>query len=156
MKNFLQRIKENRQVTDVVAILIVALILAIPIFYQNNNLYFDDGSQHLMRAYHTYKAILQNGSGKVISSFTNGFGYSWDLFYGPLSADLIMFFGILFRSFNLGFKIGMLFLLFLAGFFMYRFILEMMDNRNTACLAGIIYMTSPYFFTDVYVRHAMR
>lgn len=116
----------------------------------------DDGSQHLMRSYETYQSILQNGSGTIISNFVNGFGYSWNLFYGPLSTYFIMIFGIVFGSFNLGFKIGFFLIIFFTGIFMYKFVYEMTENKETALLAGIIYMTAPYFFTDIYVRHAVR
>lgn len=50
----------------------------------------------------------------------------------------------------------MLFLiLFSAGACLYKLVYCMTDNRNTALLAGIIYITTPYFFTDIYVRHAL-
>lgn len=46
-------------------------------------------------------------------------------------------------------------IVFLAGVSLYKLVYCMTDNRNTALLAGIIYITSPYFFTDIYVRHAL-
>lgn len=152
MKKILHKIKEWK----ILLILVVAVILAVPIFHKNNDIYLDDGSQHLMRAYGTYKSLLQNGSGNVISDFANGFGYSWNLFYGPLSAYLIILFGVIFGSFNIGFKIVMFLIIVAAGACMYKLVCEMTENKDTAVLAGIIYMTSPYFFTDIYVRHAIR
>ena len=54
----------------------------------------DDGIQHIARASGTYFSMLGNGffSGNVISSFSNNFGYSWNLFYGPLAAYGIIIF----------------------------------------------------------------
>ena len=150
----LDKVKQNRSVIDIIAIFVVALILAMPVFHKKVDLYFDDGSQHLMRAYHTNQTILQKENTNVIPSFTNGFGYSWNLFYGSLSSDLLMILGSIF-TFQLGFKIAIFLLLFLAGMAMHKFVFELTDNRNTACLASFIYMTSPYFFTDLYIRHAM-
>lgn len=147
--------KENRRYVDIVAILIVSFLLLIPSFNPKHDIYLDDGSQHLMRAYYTYQSILQNGSGNVIPHFTNGFGYSWNLFYGPLSSYLIMIMGVIFGTFNFGFKMALFFILFLAGWFMYQFVREMTDKENTALLAAMIYITSPYFFTDIYIRHAI-
>jgi len=156
MKKVLQKIKENRMIVDTIIILIVAFLLSTPLLNDKINVYCEDGRQHLTRAYHTYQSILQNGSGNVISSFTNGFGYSWDLFYGPLSSNFIMILGIVLGNFNLGLKMAIFFIVFLAGLFMYKLVHEMTDYPNTALLASIIYMTSPYFFTDLYIRHAMR
>lgn len=151
----LHKMKENRKLVDGTFLLIVALIISIPMFRAKNDLYLDDGSQHLMRAYYNYQSILQNGKETIIPTFTNGFGYSWNLFYGPLSSDFIMVLGVISGSFNLGFKLATLLIFSLAGIFMYKFVYELTENRNTALLAGIIYITSPYFFTDIYIRHAM-
>lgn len=151
----LHKIKENRKRIDCAFLLIVALLVSIPMFHAQNDVYLDDGSQHLMRAYYNYQSILQNGKETVIPAFTNGFGYSWNLFYGPLSSDFMMSFGVLLGNFNLGFKLATFLIFGLAGIFMYKFIYELTENRNTALLAGTIYITSPYFFTDIYIRHAM-
>ena len=155
MKKLLHKVKENRKIVDKILILFVAFLLFSPMLNPQIDIFLDDGSQHLMRAYYSYQSILQTGTETVISSFTNGFGYSWNLFYGPLSSDFIMVLGIIFGTFNLGLKMAIFFILFLSGVFMYQLVQEMTENRNTALLAGMIYMTSPYFFTDIYVRHAM-
>lgn len=148
--------KQNRMQSDIIALFIVTLILSIPMFASHYDIYLDDGSQHLMRAYGTYQSMKQNGNGTILSNFVNGFGYSWNLFYGPLSTYFIMITSFLFGGFNLGFKLTMCLIIFLAGCLMYKFINEMTDSRNTGLLAGILYMISPYFFTDIYIRHAVR
>lgn len=155
MKKILHKIKENKMMLHAGLLLLVALLLSIPMLHPQTDIYLDDGSQHLMRAYHSYQSILKNGTETVILDFASGFGYSWNLFYGPLSSDFIMLLGVIFGSFNLGFKIAIFLILFFAGILMYKLVHEMTENKNTALLAGIIYMTSPYFFTDLYVRHSM-
>lgn len=156
MKKWFHTIKENRNVADIAGIFFVAFLLSIPLFHKNIDLFFDDGSQHLMRAYGTYQSIAQNGKGNIIFDFANGFGYSWNLFYGPLSTYLIILMSLLVGAFNTGLKMVMFVILFLAGGLMYKFVKEMTQQKNTACLASILYMTSPYFFTDIFVRHAVR
>ena len=156
MKKFWDKIKENRNLLDNIFLFLIAIILCIPMFGSGNDIFFDDGSQHLMRAYGSYRSVVQNETQNIISDFANGFGYSWNLFYGPLSADCIIVMSLLFGTFNLGFKITMFAILSLAGCLMDKFVKEMTEDRNTALLAGIIYMTSPYFFTDIYIRHAIR
>lgn len=155
MEKILHQLKEKRKIVDLVVICIVTFLLSIPNLSENLNLYFDDGCQHLMRAYGAYQTILRGENGNIISDFANGFGYSWDLFYGPLSEYLLLILGVVAKSFNAGFKILTYLLLFLAGRFMYQCVHEMTDNRNTALLAAIVYITSPYFFTDIYIRHSL-
>ncbi len=155
MKNLRHKIKEDRITVDIICLLLLAILLSLPMFRQEKDIFFDDGSQHLMRAFGTYQSIVQNGNENIISDFVNGFGYSWNLFYGPLSVDIIIVISLIVGAFNLGFKITMCAILFLAGFLMYKFIKEMTQNGNTALLASFIYMSSPYFFTDIYIRHAV-
>ena len=155
MKDLLHKMKENKSIIHIMILFVIAFGLMIPSFQKNTDIYYDDGSQHLMRAYGTYQTFKQDKTKQIISKFTNGFGYSWNLFYGPLSADLILLFGVLFGTFNLGFKFALFVIVFISGVFMYKFIIELTDSENTALLAGIIYITSPYFFTDIYTRHAI-
>ena len=155
MKKMLHKIKENRIVIDFLIMFLIAFILIIPMLNKNTDIYFDDGSQHLMRAFGSYKSIIQNGTDTIISNFANGFGYSWNLFYGPLSEYFIMIMGIFFGSFNFGFKIAILLIMFASACMMYKLIFEITENHNTSLLSGIIYITSPYFFTDIYIRHAI-
>ena len=155
MKKFLDKVKQKRMVIDIICILIVVIFLSIPMMRKNTDIYLDDGSQHLMRAYGTYQSMKQNGTGMIISDFANKFGYSWNLFYGPLSTYAIILVSWIFGTFNLGFKLVMCLIIFLSGLFMYKFILQMLEDNDVALLSSVCYMISPYFFTDIYVRHAI-
>lgn len=85
MKKILHRLKKDRVMIDIAVIFFVACVLSLPNFRSNTDIYFDDGCQHLLRGYGAYQAICNRENTKVISHFGNGFGYSWDLFYGPFS-----------------------------------------------------------------------
>ena len=82
-----EKLLENRKLIDIVIVILVGCILCIPLLNSNVNVYYDDGIQHISRAFGTYSSIMENRLfPNVISSFTNDFGYSWNLFYGPLSS----------------------------------------------------------------------
>lgn len=155
IKEFIGKINKNRLAIDIICIFFVAILISMPLMRKNIDIYLDDGSQHLMRAYGTYQSIKQNGTGTVISDFVNNFGYSWNLFYGPLSSYSIILMSCIVGSFNMGFKIILFLIILLAGLLMYKFIIKMLDNNDVALLSSVIYMISPYFFTDIYVRHAI-
>lgn len=72
-------------------ILLVAIITCIPLLWSNLDVYFDDGIQHIARAYASFLALQNGESPTVLSTLTNRFGYSWDLFYGFLSTFIIIF-----------------------------------------------------------------
>lgn len=155
IKNFQDKIKQNRMVFDIICIFIVTIFISIPMMRKNIDIYLDDGSQHLMRAYGTFETIKQYGNNNIILDFTNKFGYSWNFFYGAFSTYLIIILSLIFNSFNVGFKFVLCLIILFAGLFMYKIISEMLENNDVALLTSIVYMISPYFFTDIYVRHAI-
>ena len=139
-----------------VLIIVVACILAIPIFDSKLDVYFDDGIQHIARAYGTLQSFKEQGlNANIISNFTNNFGYSWNLFYGPLSTYGIILINFISQSFTTAYKLLTFICLILSGIFMYKFIISITKNSNTSALVSIIYLTFPYHLTDLYVRNAL-
>ena len=95
-------------------ILIVAIIISIPLLQKDLDVYYDDGIQHIARAYATFLSIINGEHTEVLSNLTNGFGYSWDLFYGNLSTILILIGRILTTTFIGGYKFTLFIGLFLS------------------------------------------
>ncbi len=142
--------------TDYIILIIIAIILAIPMFSQKLDVYADDGIQHIARAFGTYETIKEGVLPKIISSFTNGYGYSWDLFYGPFTAFGITIMQIFTKSWVNAYKLFCFILLILSGIFMYIFVYKLSENKKTGLLSGSLYMTFPYHLTDLYIRNAIR
>ena len=84
---------------------IVCLILCIPLLWKDLNVYYDDGIQHIARAYSTYLSIQNHGQTTGLSNLANGLGYSWDLFYGPLSSIMVILGKIITTTFIGGYKL---------------------------------------------------
>ena len=110
MKNTLNPYKH------ILIIFIVAFITSIPLFWKDLNIYYDDGIQHIARAYATYLSIINGEHTEVLSSLANGFGYSWDLFYGPLSTILILIGKSITTTFVGGYKLTLFIGLFFSRY----------------------------------------
>lgn len=136
-------------------ILISSIIISLPLLKSNIDVYFDDGIQHIGRAYETYLEIQNRGNPKVLSNLTNGFGYSWDLFYGPLSTALILIAKLITGTFINSYKLVLFVGILLSGITMYKFISKLTDSKITATIASILYMTMPYHLNDMYIRNAL-
>ncbi len=136
-------------------ILIAAIIISFPLLKDNINVYFDDGIQHIGRAYETYLEIQNNNNPKILSNLTNGFGYSWDLFYGPLSTILILIAKIITETFINSYKLVLFIGILFSGITMYKFVSKLTENKITGTIAGILYMTMPYHLNDMYIRNAL-
>ena len=98
----------------ILIILLVAIIESIPLFRKDLDVYYDDGIQHIARAYATYLSIINGEHTEVLSSLTNGFGYSWDFFYGNLSTIFILIGKCITTTFIGGYKFTLFIGLFLS------------------------------------------
>ena len=151
-----EKIKNNRNLINIFVIILVSIFLSIPLFSSRLNIYVDDGIQHIARAYGTKLAFKQNIIfTNIISTFSNGFGYSWNLFYGPLSTYGIILINLICSNFIISYKIFVWFCIILSGYFMYKFIYNYLENYDVALLAAILYMSFPYHLTDLYIRNAL-
>lgn len=104
----------------------------------------------------TLGSIKQDGlCPNIISTFANGFGYSWNLFYGPLPIYAINIINFICNNFIIAYKLFALCALVLSGIFMYKFVDSYSGNSNVALLSSILYMTFPYHLTDLYTRNAL-
>ena len=139
-----------------IIILIFAIAVSIPLLSHKFNIYFDDGVQHISRLMGTLQSIEE---GQIIpaimSNFCNGFGYSWNIFYSPLTAYLPLIFLAFTNSFELMLKLFIILVGFLSGIAMYKFVYKISKNRFAGLLSAIIYICAPYRLTDVYIRVAV-
>lgn len=154
MKEKIRKILKKRNIIDFVILAIITIIISIPLFSNKLDVYFDDGIQHISRAYGTAKS-MKEGNYNIITDFANDFGYSWNLFYGPLTTYGIIIFELIFKNFIIAYKVFVYFLLLLSGIFMYKLVFKMSNNRNVALLSSVIYILAPYHLTDLYVRNAL-
>ena len=156
MKGKIKRVIKETEYPYYVCIIIVALILAIPIFNKNLNIYYEDGIQHIARAFGTISSFKEQGLfPNIISNFTNGFGYSWNLFYGPLSTYGILIINFICNNLVTAYKVFTFICIIFSGIFMYKFLLGVTKNSNTSLLAASIYLTFPYHLTDWYIRNSL-
>lgn len=149
--------KSKVKIKDYLIILIFIVIISIPLMSENINIYYDDGIQHIARLMGTYQSITEDGQAfnVIMSSFCNGFGYSWNIFYSPLTAYFPMIFRIFTSSYEAIFKLFIFLVSFLSGIAMYEFVKKVSQNRLAAILAGILYIFAPYRITDMYIRYAI-
>lgn len=146
----------KNKIKDYVIIFVVSIIISIPLLNNNFNIYGDDGIQHIARLMGTYQTISEGEFPPVImSNFCNGFGYSWNIFYSPITAFIPLIFSLITTSFELMLKLFMILVTFLSGIAMYEFVKKVTKNRYAGILAAIIYILAPYRLTDMYMRIAI-
>lgn len=137
-------------------IILIAVLVSIPLFSSQYDIYHDDGIQHICRMMGTYQSILEGQTFPVImSNFCNDFGYSWNLFYSPITAYIPLLFHFITNSFVLDVKIFMIIVSILSGIAMYEMMYAITKNRYASLLSSAIYILAPYRLTDMYIRMAL-
>ena len=150
IKDFLK--KEN--IIEILVLLFVSIFICMPLFSNKIDIFYDDGIQHVARIIGT-DASIKEGQTEIISNLCNEFGYSWNLFYSPITAFGPLIFKMIGFSYINSIKLFMLLVIFLSGISMYFFTKEITKSKKIALLAGVIYIFAPYRFTDMYVRNAL-
>ena len=156
MKDKIKKIFKNENIRCMAILIIISFIMCIPLLKENVAVYHDDGIQHISRAYGTFEAIKSGVLfGNIIPNFANGFGYSWNLFYGAFTTFGIIFFKLITGSYIVAYKLFVFVCLLLSGIFMFKFVSNVSENKNVGVLAGALYIMAPYHLTDLYVRNAL-
>ncbi len=146
-----------------IIIVAISILVCLPMFVMDFNIQYDDGIQHICRLIGTEQSISEgNKFGAIMSNFCNGFGYSWNLFYSPLTSFAPLIFRIFGLSYALCLKLFMLCITVASGFAMRSFIKTILDGivdekrrEQIAILAGIMYICMPYRLNDMYIRVAV-
>ncbi len=139
-----------------ILILIISIIISIPMFFTKFSMQYDDGVQHICRLIGTAQSIEDGQLFPVImSNFCNNFGYSWNLFYSPITAYLPLIFKIFNISFTMCLKIFVFLVNVATGLAMYYYMKKITKNELIAILASILYMLVPYRLNDMYLRLAI-
>ena len=155
MKNLIKYCKE-KEIINYILIIIASIIISIPLANKSLNIYRDDGIQHICRIIGTEQTLADRQFlPMIMSNLCNNFGYSWNIFYSPLTAYM----SVMFRIFNFSYvnclKLCMFVIVLLSGLTMYKLTLRITKNKKLATLASIIYILAPYRITDMYIRTAL-
>ncbi len=137
---------------------LLSFVVCAPLYIQG---FFDahDYWAHAMRLTSTMSGLQDGQFPPQVSPTENSFGMSWNLFYGPLSNYIVIFFRVLTfwipgSSTVLAYKLFIFSTFFFSGYFMFRFVLEVSKNENIALLAACLYITAPYRIVDAFIRLA--
>lgn len=155
MKNLIKYCRE-KEIINYILIIIASIIISIPLANKSLNIYRDDGIQHICRIIGTEQTLADKQFlPMIMSNLCNNFGYSWNIFYSPLTAYM----SVMFRIFNFSYvnclKLCMFVIVLLSGLTMYKLTLRITKNKKLATLASIIYILAPYRITDMYIRTAL-
>lgn len=140
-------------------IFLLCFVVCAPLYIQG---FFDahDCSAHAARLSSTIAGLRDGQIPPQVNAMEGSFGMSWNLFYGPLSNYIVVFFYALTGwipgvTTALAYKLFIFSTFFFSGYFMFRLVQEVSRNENIALLAACLYITAPYRIGDAFMRLAV-
>lgn len=156
MKEKLKNFIKNKKTISYLIIIIVSIYACLPLLSKYMDISTDDGIQHIYRLIGTFSSLKEGNLFPVImSEFCNGFGYSWNIFYSPLTAYLPLILKIFTNSFVVCLKLFMFFTMLLSGIYMYKLVFRISKSYKASVISAILYISAPYHLTDIYNRVAI-
>ena len=128
--NKIKKLIHNNTFIASLFIIIVSIIASIPMFNPNYNIQFNDGIQHICRLIGTEQSIKEGELIPVImSNFCNDFGYSWNLFYSPVTSYVPLIFRLFTSSYEMCLKLFITVVIIVTGFAMYFFMKKFLKGK---------------------------
>lgn len=136
---------------------ILILVISIPIF--RHGLWdAHDALAHFQRAVSVFEEVKNQQFPPLFNYWTPGqLGYSWQIFYPPLSSILILIFGALtgFSDAFITIKITYIFIFSLTACSSYISCYLFTKDKVSAAICSALYISSAYFINNAYTRAAL-
>ena len=134
----------------------INLFLFMP-FISKRFVYGHDTMYHIAQIDSLTKSILSGNLTKISSVIANSFGYGSSIFYPKLPHYICSIINIITGKLNVIYSINIYFIIisFIACIMMYKLIKLITENKTSALLGSIFYITMPYYISDIFVRSAL-
>lgn len=145
------RIK-NRKTFNYLFIIIFGIILGIPLFSKDLNIYYNQGFYSIGKGFEFTKNFAVN-QGKILTSFFNYLGTGDTILEAPLGTMLIFIGNYIFGSYIFTYKIIVFCSILLSGLYMHKYCDKVTQNKNVALLSTLLYMSAPIHLGQIYVNN---
>jgi len=141
-----------------VVIVLVALAIMIPVIFSYKTGH--DTAFHVANVLAIKEHLLKKEFGiPILNHIANQFGYGTRIFYPPIAHTVTALISVILNpiteDISLSFKILHIITTVLSGLAMYHLGYKFTKKKKQAVLSSIIYITMPYFLTEIYVRSAI-
>lgn len=159
LNNIIQHLLANKNFYPFLIIFLSALLLTAPNLNKDGIPYgsgSNDTTFQMIRMSGTSVRGLEDGQlvPQVDPGANNGLGDAINLFYGPLLTYILPLLRIATFSWENAYIVLIFLAFLLSGIFLYKFAYTVSQKRPLATLASVLYMTMPYFISDVFIRGA--
>ena len=139
-------------------IIIIGSFLSMPMIAKHFVL-GHDSLYHVANIDALSTAIKDLNFSKISPVIVGNLGYGGAIFYPKLPHFFLAIITAILSCFNLGastaVNIGYMVIIILSGIFMFKLLKILFKKNNMALLGSVIYITMPYFLSEMFVRSAL-
>lgn len=135
--------------------LLCVVIIAVILYpcYTAGTFYSYDAMAHFERLGHINAQIGGMQFPPLFDYYSKDwYGYSWNMFYPPLSSYIMMILRVFTTTEVDQFKLSIATIIIISFICMYFSALLLLKNKNYAAIASILFITSGYLLSDAYIR----
>lgn len=150
------KLKDRENILIYLIIILISVILLGPLINLGTYVLGHDSLFHISNII-AIRETFSSGNWflpKVYPLIANGFGYGTGIFYGPLTHYFSAFINYLLPNFSVMtiMKLVHLLVILFSMVFMYQFVFKITNKKYVSLLSAVLYVTFPYFLSDIYVR----
>ena len=154
IKNILTKIVQHENIKYYFIICLMGICLSVPLM--RGYMIGHDSESHIARVMSTVISLKQHQILPMIASnYVNGLGYSWNMFYPPLTNYLAILLKIFTSTYVQALNLLVGLSIIFSGIFMYHLTEKITKSKKVGLLSAILYITVPYRIADIYVRYAL-
>lgn len=156
MKKIAKSIYNNVILNPYVILFCVTFLIMIPYIFSNKYITGNDSNFHISNVFSLYTDLKQGVISDVLPIIAHNFGYATRIFYPRLahfSTALVTL--VVNGNVILGLKIIHFIVFFLSAVMMYKLVNRIFNNKFSALISSIFYLSFPYMITEVFVRDAV-
>lgn len=139
-------------------IIIIGMFLSMPMIAKHFVL-GHDSLYHVANIDALSNAIKDLNFSKIAPLIAGNLGYGGAIFYPKFPHFFLAVISTILSCFNLGaptaVNIGYMLIIILSGIFMFKLLKMLFNKKNMALLGSAIYITMPYFLSEMFVRSAL-
>lgn len=158
MPTKLQTIKNHtRNQWHYIVVIFFGIILTVGVWGDITTYLVGDDSAFQIARLQSIPPAIKNGQilAQVSPYDMFGYGYGYNLFYGPLLPWCATILRAVFQSWPVAINVLCVALLVISGIFTSYLVYKASHKRTLAALAGIFYMAAPYHLLNLYERFAI-
>ncbi len=134
-------------------IILLTIIICSPLI-SNKSFLGHDSLYHISNIEDITIMFKTHNFSKISPIIAASLGYGGSIFYPKLPHIIGAFINLFLNNAPSALKLSNILTVYTSAFFMYRLLNNLFENKKASLLGSVLYITMPYFISDIFIRGA--